>query len=351
MAITSENFGISPKGEPITIYTITNKNNMKARVMDFGAILVNLFVADKNGNFKDVVLGYDDAKGYYENPCYLGSTIGRNSNRIKGACFELNGVLYKVDDNENGNNLHAGFDGYHKRMWEAKADEKNNSVSFHLVSPDLDQGFPGRFDISVTYTLSDDNEIIIHYEGVADKDTVANMTNHSYFNLSGHNAGSILDNELWINASAYTPVAEGSIPTGEIAPVKDTPMDFKIKKLIGDEIDADFEQLKITGGYDHNYVIDKEDEGLTLAAELNDKKSGIKMQVYTDCVGIQFYAGNFLNTAMEVCKEGTVYKKREGLALETQYFPNTVNEKNFPGCILKAGEKYDTTTSYKFFTE
>lgn len=347
MAITARTFGKSPKGEEVTLFSITNKNNVTATVMDFGAILVNLFVPDKNGEVKDLVLGFDNVEGYYKNPGYFGSTIGRNSNRIANSKFELNGVTYNVDKNEDPNNLHGGFNGYNARMWSAET-VGDNAVKFSLMSPDLDQGFPGNFEVSVTYTLTDDNEVNIHYEGVSDKDTVANLTNHSYFNLSGHNSGSMLDHSLWLKASNYTPVVAGAIPTGEIASVKGTPMDFTTAKVIGDDIEADFEQLKLTSGFDHNYVIDREDDSVILVAKVEDAKSGRAMEVYTDCVGIQFYAGNFINTDGDVCKDNTVYKKRDALALETQFFPNTVNEKSFPSCILKAGEKYDTTTIYKF---
>lgn len=348
MAITSQSFGKSPKGEEVTLFTITNKNNVKATVMDFGAILVNLYVPDKNGEAKDLVLGFDNVEGYFKNSGYFGSTIGRNSNRIENSQIEINGIVYNLDKNEGENNLHAGFNGYNLRMWTAKVKEEENAVEFSLMSPDLDQGFPGNFNVSVTYTLTDDNEIKIHYEGVSDKDTVANLTNHSYFNLSGHNSGSMKEHVLWLKASNYTPVVAGGIPTGEIAPVKGTPMDFTTAKAIGKDIEADFEQLKLTSGYDHNYVIDREDDKVILVATVEDAKSGRKMEVYTDCVGIQFYAGNFINTDGEVCKEGTVYNRRDALALETQFFPNSANEKNFPSCILKAGEKYDTTTIYKF---
>lgn len=347
MAITSKKFGKSPKGEEITLFTITNKNNVTATVMDFGAILVNLLVPDKNGEVKDLVLGFDNVEDYFENSGCFGSTIGRNSNRIANSEFGINGITYRLDKNESHNNLHSGFDGYHLRMWSAGV-QGGNAVKFSLMSPDLDQGFPGNFEVSVTYTLTDDNEVKIHYEGISDKDTVANLTNHSYFNLAGHNSGSVLDHTLWLNASRYTPISAGGIPTGEIANVKGTPMDFTEAKVIGDAIDADFEQLKLTAGYDHNYVIDREDDSVILVARLADNKSGRIMEIYTDCVGIQFYAGNFINTDKKVCKDNAVYKKRDAVALETQFFPNAVNEKNFPSCILKAKEKYDTTTIYKF---
>ena len=195
MSILQENFGKSPKGEEITLYTLENENGMKAKVTDFGAILVNLFVPDKNKKLDDVVLGYDNVEGYYDNPCFLGSTIGRNSNRVGNAQFELNGVVYKIDKNEGENNLHGGFDGYNKRKWNALINEKDNFVKFTLASPHMDQGFPGNFNVTVTYKLTKDNELVIRYEGTSDKDTVVNLTNHSYFNLSGHGSGSVLEQD------------------------------------------------------------------------------------------------------------------------------------------------------------
>lgn len=315
------------------------------KLTDFGAILVSLFVPDRNGKLTDVVLGYDDVEHYYVNTPHLGSTIGRNGNRIDQAAFVLNGKKYQLPQNENENNLHSGPDGYEFLLWEAK--ETENGVAFRHFSPDGEQGFPGNFDVTVTYTLTEDNCLEIHYEGTCDQDTVANMTNHSYFNLGGHDSGSVADQILQLNSSHYNPVIDSkSIPTGEIASVAGTPMDFTQPKPIGQDIDADFEQLQLTGGYDHNFVLDKEDEGMVWAAKAYSEKTGIHMETITDCPAVQLYAGNFLEA--EEGKNGTIYKKRNAFCLETQYNPNAVNEPNFEAPFLKAGEKYDTTTIYKF---
>lgn len=349
MGILKTSFGTLKDGTEVFLYTLENENKMKACLTNYGAIMVNLFVPDKKGKLDDVVLGFDNVEGYFDNPGYFGSTIGRNSNRIAGACFELNGEEYKLDKNEGENNLHGGFLGYNKRVWSAVMNEEENSVTFSIVSEHMDQGFPGKLDISVAYKLTNDNELVISYDGVCDKDTVVNMTNHSYFNLSGHTNESITDNELWIKSSKFNPVVDSaSIPTGELAPVMGTPMDFTQFKTIEKDLNADYAQLKFTGGYDHNFVIDKEAEGIEKIAEVRDKKSGRAMEVYTDLPGVQLYIGNFINPNEERCKEGKVYKKRCALCLETQYYPDSVHQCEFPSPVLKAGERYNTATVYKF---
>lgn len=345
MSVEKQSFGKTKQGQDITLFTVTNKNGMVMKVTDFGAILVSVLVPDRSGEMKDVVLGYDQGETYQVNAPHFGSTIGRNGNRIDQASFVLNGKKIQLTPNENENNLHSGPDGFEFMMWEAKTDE--SSVAFHHFSPDGEQGFPGDFNITVTYTLTDDNAVEIHYEGTCDQDTVANMTNHSYFNLGGHDSGLVYDQTMQLNASAYTPVIDSkSIPTGEIAPVAGTPMDFTQPKLIGKEIDADFEQLKLTGGYDHNYVLDKEDGALTWMARAYCEKTGIGMEAYTDCPAVQFYTGNFIQN--ENGKNGVTYEKRHGFCLESQHCPNAVNDAHFKQPFLKAGEKYDSKTIYKF---
>ena len=345
MSVEKQCFGKTEQGQEITLFNVTNKNGVVMKVTDFGAILVSVLVPDRDGEWKDVVLGYEHGEDYQVNPPHFGSTIGRNGNRIDQAAFVLNGKKIQLTPNENENNLHSGPDGFEFMMWEAKAED--NAVAFHHFSPDGEQGFPGNFDITVTYTLTDDNAIEIHYEGKCDQDTVANMTNHSYFNLGGHDSGVVYDQTMQLNASAYTPVIDSkSIPTGEIAPVAGTPMDFTQPKLIGKEIEADFEQLKLTGGYDHNYVLDKEDGALTWMARAYCEKTGIGMEAYTDCPAVQFYTGNFIGN--EKGKNGAVYGQRHGFCLESQYCPNAVNDTHFKQPFLKAGEKYDTKTIYKF---
>lgn len=345
MSVEKQFFGKTKDGKDVMLYSVTNANGSIMKVSDFGAVLVSVLIADKNGDIKDVVLGYDDVAHYEVSAPHFGATIGRNGNRIDQASFLLNGKKVQLTPNENENNLHSGPDGYEFMMWDAEL--KEQAVTFKHHSPDGEQGFPGNFDIAVTYTLTDDDAVEIHYEGICDQDTVANMTNHSYFNLGGHDSGNVYDHMLQIHASSYTPVIDSkSIPTGEIASVKDTPMDFTQPKTIGQDIDADFEQLIFTGGYDHNYILDKEDGAFACMASAYCEKTGIKMDAYTDCPAVQFYAGNFIEN--EPGKNGVIYGKRQGFCLESQYCPNAVNEPNFAQPFLKAEEKYDTKTVFKF---
>lgn len=348
MSVVKRDFGKTDDGQAISLFEVTNGNGAVMKVTDYGAILVSVLVPDKNGKLTDVVLGYDCGSDYQVNAPHFGSTIGRNGNRIDQASFMLNGKKVQLTPNENENNLHSGPDGFEFMMWDAEV--QRQSVVFHHFSPDGEQGFPGNFDVKVTYTLTDENAVEIHYEGTSDQDTVANMTNHSYFNLAGHNTGVVYSQTMQIFASQYTPVVDSkSIPTGEIAPVAGTPMNFTVPKEIGKDIDADFEQLKLTGGFDHNYVLDKEDGEFVLMAKAYCKETGIGMEAYTDCPAVQFYAGNFIEN--EKGKEGAVYDKRHGFCLESQYCPNAVNDTHFKQPFLKAGEKYDTKTVYKFIVE
>lgn len=327
-----------------TLYTLENKNGIVMEVTDFGATLYSLFVPDKDGNICDVVLGYDNPEAYARSTTGFGATIGRNGNRIGNASFTLNGKTYQLEKNNKGNNLHSGKDYYHFRMWTVK-ETTENSITFSLHSPDGDQGFPGNFDIDVTYTLTDDNEVKIDYLGVTDADTITNMTNHSYFNLNGHASGNVLEQELWVDADAFTATDDQLIPTGEIVPVDGTPMDFRVKKPIGRDIDADYEAIRFGRGYDHNWCLNN---GGTFAKviEMSAKESGITMEVYTDLPGVQIYTGNFLGN--EIGKDGIVYKHRQGICFETQGYPDSINHDNFPSVVTKAGDTYRTTTIYKF---
>ena len=350
MAIEISDFGKLNNGDLAKLFTLTNSNNITAKLTNYGAVLISLFVPDKNGNLSDIVLGFDTIEKYSTNDiCYFGSTVGRNSNRVKDAKFTLNGVTYNLDKNErNKNNLHSGFNPYNERLWDYQVNENNNSVSFSLVSPDGDQGFPGDFNVTVTYTLTDDNEIRIDYVGNCNKDTVANMTNHSYFNLAGHNSGTAMDQNLYINSNQFIEVDNESIPTGKFIDVQNTPLDFRTSKTIERDINADYEQLKFTGGFDHSFLINKSSEGIEKVATLSDQASGRKMDVYTDTVAIQFYAGNFIENNKVVGKENCSYKNRSGICLETGFLPNSINQPNFASPVLKAGNEYRTTTIYKF---
>lgn len=341
----TRSFGTGRNGEAATLYTFENKNGMVMEVTDFGATLYALIVPDKEGNPCDVVLGYDDPQGYMgPSGTGFGATIGRNGNRIGKAQFTLNGKTYELDKNNNGNNLHSGLDYYHYRMWTVK-ETTENSITLSLYSPDGDQGYPGAFQVDVTYTLTDDNELKIDYYGVPEADTIVNMTNHTYFNLNGHASGSILEQELWVDADAFTPTDAQLIPTGEIAPVEGTPMDFRVKKPIGRDIESDYEAIRFGGGYDHNWCLNNQGK-FAKVIEMSSDVSGITMEVYTDLPGVQIYSGNFLNA--ELGKNGIVYKHRQAICFETQNYPDAINHENFPSPICKAGEAYKTTTIYKF---
>ena len=347
MSITTRSFGKTAKGEEVTLYRIENANGFAAEVTDFGANLVSLYVADRDGHFDDIALGFDDVKGYAFNPSFFGSTIGRSANRIAKASFSLNGVTYNLEKNDGENNLHSHFDDcFNKKLFKAAILENENAVKFSVFSPDGDQGFPGNVNASVIYRVTDSNALELEYEATTDADTLYNVTNHSYFNLSGHASGSAMDHKLWLNAKHYTPTFPGSIPTGEIASVAGTPLDFTQPTRIGDRIDEDFEQLRLAGGYDHNFVVDTTGTKVEQIAILSDEKSGRRMSVYTDLPGVQFYAGNFIAT--QTGKGGVTYSKRCGVCLETQYFPNAINEPAFKRPVLKAGETFHSITKYKF---
>lgn len=345
--MNKESFGTSKHGEAVCVYTLENKNGAKVRVTDYGAALVSVIVPDKDGKMQDVLLGYDNVTGYENNTCFFGAVIGRNGNRIANGKLTIDGVSYQLDQNENENNLHSGKNGVDSVIWNVK-EQSDHAITFTYVSADMTQGFPGNMDIEVVYTLTDDNAVEIAYRAVSDKNTVANFTNHSYFNLSGHDSGSILDQEMLIHASNFTPVIDAkAIPTGEILPVEGTPMDFRTAKAIGQDIESDYIQIVYGGGFDHNYVLDKEEKGaFTCMAEAYSPRTGITLKAYTDLPAMQFYAGNFITT--QDGKQGAVYEKRQGFCLESQYIPNAVNDPHFESPILKAGDVYQTKTRFQF---
>lgn len=349
MGITRTEFGKTKDGKTAYLYTLKNKNGMTAVVSDFGAVLQSLWVPFPDGTKKDVVLGFDSLEGYFGNDPGFGAVIGRHANRIGNAEFTLNGKKYFLDKNDGENNLHSNPNGYHRRLWEAQEEESElgEAISFHLISPDGDQGFPGNLDVSVTYTLTEENSLMIHYYACGDQDTVVNMTNHSYFNLSGHDDKNAVEQKVQIFADAYTRADAASIPTGEIIPVKGTPMDFTSLKQIGEEIDSDYEATRLGNGYDHNWILNGESGEFRKVAVLRDERSGMSMEVHTDLPGMQFYTGNFLDGTLKG-KGGCVYGKRAGVCFETQYFPDSVNHDNFPSPVLKAGDEYDTTTVFRF---
>lgn len=340
-------YGKTSKGEEAHLITVVNGNGMSMEVMDYGATLVSVTVPDKNGRVADVLLGYDDVLDYEKNSGYQGATVGRNANRVAGASFSINGKEYFMEKNEGENVCHSGSISYSQRFWDMELLEQENSVRFHLTSPHMDQGFPGNFDVTVTYTLTEDNEVKIHYRGISDQDTMVNMTNHSYFNLNGQDSGETVENHMvMIDAECFTPVRKDLIPTGEIRPVEGTPLDFRTFKVLGQDLYDDYEQMKFGSGYDHNYVLNHYDGKLRKVAEIQELKSGRTMEIFTDLPAIQMYSGNFLDNGARG-KNGAVYGKRSGLALETQYCPDAIHHDNFVSPILKAHEVYDTITIYK----
>ncbi|MDR0424350.1 MAG: galactose mutarotase [Clostridiales Family XIII bacterium] len=335
-----------------SLYTLRNAAGMEVTLTEMGAAVVSMNVPLAGGGARDVVLGYDSVDGYKNCGSYFGVTIGRIANRIGGASFAIGGDAVNMDKNEGGNSLHSGRFSYANRMWEVDGAIGGSSVAFRLYSPDGDQGMPGNAEISVRYTLTEDNGLEIRYRAVADKPTVFNLTNHSYFNLAGHDAGAggSLAQFLKMGCSAFTPVDREFIPTGEICQVAGTPMDFTGGKQIGEEIDAGFEQLRIAGGYDHNYVIDEPSLDKPFAVMVSGARD-LGMKAYTDMPGVQFYSGNNLGNDPYCGKHGKMYERRGAVCLETQFFPDTPNKSGFPPCFFAPGEAFSAATVYKFFTD
>lgn len=344
-------FGTTDDGREVDLYTLTNKNGMEARITNFGGILVSLKVPDRKGNLQDIVLGYDSLDGYKDNKSYLGSTIGRYGNRIAHGQFTLDGKTYNVPKNDGGNSLHGGTTGFNKRFWNAKDVSSKGVEALELtyLSKDGEEGYPGNLTVKVVYSVPENkNEVKIDYSATTDKDTVLNLTNHSYFNLSGQGNGDILKHELMLNASRFTPVDSTLIPTGELRSVKGTPFDFLHSTAIGARINDDNEQLKFGRGYDHNWVLDAgAKHSLSLAARAYDPESGRVLEVLTTEPGIQFYSGNFLDGSI-TGKDGKFYKHRYAFCLETQHFPDSPNHPDFPTTVLKPGEHYHSTTVFRF---
>ena len=345
MNINKTLFGKTPDGQDVYLYSLTNAHGMRADVMSYGAALVNLIVPDKDGKSVDVVTGYDNLEAYLGSHPYFGVVVGPNANRIGGAGFSIDGEKYRLSVNDGENNLHSHNElGYQRRVWGATTTDV--AVTFILSDSDGCMGFPGNKKMSVAYSLTDDNELKLSYSAISDKNTIINPTNHAYFNLSGHGAGGMGDHLLTIHASRFTAVAQGAIPTGELAAVAHTPLDFTKAKRIADEIDADCEQLKLCGGYDHNWVIDGYDGTLREAAKLYSPQSGITMITLTDLPGIQFYAGNMIPA--HTGKGGAAYDNRCALCLETQFFPDSANRPEFPSAVFGPEKPYLSNTIYRF---
>ncbi len=330
------------KGKEIYSYILDNENGLKAEIFNLGGIVKRLIFKET-----DVVLGYEKPDDYISGDTYFGALIGRNSNRIENGEFYLNGEKYTLCVNNSGKfNLHGGLEGFDKKVWDAKiVDGREPSLRLSLVSPDGEEGFPGKVKVLVTYTLTCDNELKIHYEAKTNKDTIFNMTNHSYFNLNGHNSGAVDGHKLWIDADFYNPSTVDCMPTGEVIKTENTPYDFKKDETLGEKFASDYPQMKLLSGFDNNFILNG--DGLRLVASALGDKSGIKMEVYTDKPAMQLYTGNQIKSGTKG-KDGVLYDVHGGFCFETQGFPGSANFGHFPDSILRKGEKEDSTTIYKF---
>lgn len=350
MAIEKKFFGKMPNGREVDIYTLENTNKMRVEICTYGGTIISSFIPGNSGKLYDVILGYDTLEDYIHGDKYFGALIGRFGNRIQYGKFTLNGHEYNLAQNNGENHLHGGIKGFDKVVWDAEiADNSTNTLKLSYFSADNEEGYPGNLNVTVTYTLTEDNAIEINYNAVSDKDTIINLTNHSYFNLSGHSSGDVLKQKLMINADSFTVNDKYSIPTGEIREVKDTPMDFRTLTPIGKNINSDYEQILFGNGYDHNWVLNTNGSDKVKAAQAIDEDTGIVLDVYTTTPGIQFYSANFLDGS-DIGKDKAIYNKRNAFCLETQYFPNSINCSKFKSPILKAGEIYKNKTVYKFST-
>ena len=336
-------WGKTPEGDSVELYTLSNAKGAEARITTYGGIVVSLKVPDRSGAMGDVVAGFESLEGYLKPPPYFGAIVGRYGNRIGGARFSLNGMEYMLAKNDGANHLHGGIRGFDKRLWTAKP-LSLQSLELAYLSKDGEEGYPGNLSATVTYTLTDANELKIEYSATTDKETVVNLTNHSYFNLAGD--GDILGHQVMISADRFTPVDKGLIPTGELKSVAGTPFDFRVAKAIGERIEQKDEQLIFGRGYDHNWVLNRTGAGLESAAKVTDPKSGRVLEVLTTEPGLQFYTGNFLDGSLQ--GKGRAYTRRSAFCLETQHFPDSPNKPGFPSTVLKPGGAYKTTTVFRF---
>jgi aldose 1-epimerase len=349
--VTSEAWGKTRTGQAVELYTLKNAKGAAATITTFGARVVTLQMPDRAGKFDDIVLGFDNLDGYLQTPPppYFGATIGRYGNRIAGGKFKLDGKTYTLAKNNGDNHLHGGNIGFDKAVWTAKPGigPSAASVAMTYLSKDGEEGYPGNLTATVTYTLTDNNELQIVYSATTDQDTVVNLTNHSYFNLAGQGEGDILGHVVMINADRFTPVDQGLIPTGELEKVDGTPVDFRKPTPIGDRIDAKDPQIVLGMGYDHNYVLNRTGSSLELAARVTEPKTGRVMEVLTTEPGMQFYTGNFLDGTLKGVG-GKAYLRRSAFCMETQHFPDSPNQPGFPSTTLKAGGSYHSETVYRF---
>ena len=347
VGISKAAFQKNVDGKEVSLWTLTNKNGLEMTVTNYGGKVVSLLVPGKDGILVDVVTGYKDIDGYLNSSeIYFGAAIGRYGNRIAGGEFTLEGKTCKLAQNNGPNNLHGGPGGFHAVVWDAKQID-DNTLELSYLAKDGEEGFPGNLKVRMVYMLTDRDEFKIEYYAETDATTVCNLTNHSYFNLSGEGADTILDHVLQINADGYIPTDDVAIPVGHIAPVEGTPMDFRTPTAIGASINSDFIDLKFGNGYDHTYVINQADEGLNHTAKVYSPVTGVQMDVYTDQPGVQLYTGNYMN-GTEIGKSGKAYLHRAGFCLETQHYPDSPNQGQFPSVVLKPGETYRHTTVHQF---
>jgi aldose 1-epimerase len=350
----SRPFGTTPDGETVGLITLRNGSGIELDIITYGGTVTRLLAPDREGELADVVLGSEHLESYLMGTPYFGAIVGRHGNRIAGGRFALDGTEYQLAVNNGPNHLHGGLVGFDKVVWSAETyeEESESGVVLRYVSEAGEEGYPGELDVEVTYALTSGGDLRIEYEASTDEPTIVNLTHHGYWNLAGHGAGDILDHELTLFASRYTPVDETLIPTGELRPVDGTPFDFRTPTAIGARIEDDDEQLGFGGGYDHNFVVDgwSGDGSLGPAAVLRDPVSGRTMEVLTTEPGIQFYSGNFLDGS-DIGKDGVVYERRTGLCLETQHFPDSPNQPDFPSTVLRPGETFRSTTVYRFSAE
>jgi aldose 1-epimerase len=352
MNIDKKAFGKTADGTPVDLYTLSNDNGITCTITNYGGIIVSLVVPDRDGTPADIVLGFDTLEEYLDHSPFFGCIVGRYGNRIAQAKFTLEDVEYTLAQNDGENSLHGGARGFDKVVWQAEPFEAEGKVSLKLTytSPDGEEGYPGSLSTTVLYTLTNTDKCKIHYTATTDKTTVVNLTNHTYFNLAGAGTGTILDHELTINADRFTPVDDTLIPTGELRSVEGTPLDFRQSTVIGARIQDDDEQLRLGGGYDHNWVVNGEAGTKRLAARVYEAATGRVLEVYTTEPGVQFYCGNFLPKSLPG-KGGQTYVWRGGLCLETQHYPDSPNQPSFPSTTLQPGETYDTTTVLRFSTQ
>jgi aldose 1-epimerase len=349
-SVKKENFG-KADGKNVEIYTMTNRNGVEVKITTYGATVVSLKVPDRNGKFEDVVLGFDTLDDYLKGTSFFGSLIGRYGNRLAGGRFKLNGVEYKLATNNGPNHLHGGNKGFDKVVWNAKPirTAKGTALELRYLSRDGEEGYPGNLSVVVIYALNNQNELRINYSATTNKDTIINLTHHSYFNLAGEGNGDVLKHELTISGDHFTPVDSGLIPTGELRSVKGTPFDFAQPTAIGARIGQSDEQLKIGNGYDHNWVVNGRSGTLRQAAKVFEPTTGRAMEVWTTEPGMQFYTGNFLDGS-QIGKGGKPYQHRYGFCLETQHYPDSPNKPAFPTTVLRTSGRYRSTTVYKFST-